>query len=261
MTRNRMSGWLVLAAAALVAVSSEAAPFVELPNGTKIEGTAIRSTSKGEVILTTAAGNRTFPKGSYVRAVADKPAEFDKARQLAAAKQYADAEKMLKDLVVSHAGLEWDVASRLVLGREVYGPQGNHAAAVTVFEELLRAAPERKNDLQVMWPYREAMANAKQFDKLVPLLNELITGGPREEAGRAYLLRGDVKLAQQQTEPAALDYLRAALLFEQDEAVQAEGLFKAGQTLEKLRDPKAGMLFEKLKTKYPASPFTARIGR
>ena len=261
MTRNRMSGWLVLAAATLVAASAGAAPFVELPNGTKIEGTAIRATSKGEIILTTAAGNRTFPKGSYARAVADKPAEFDKARQLAAAKQYAEAEKLLKDLVVSQNGLEWDIASRLVLGREVYGPQGNHAAAVTVFEELLRAAPERKNDLQVMWPYREAMANAKQFDKLLPQLTELIAGGPREEAGRAYILRGDVKLAQQQVEPAALDYLRAAVLFENDEAVQSEGLFKAGQTLEKLRDPKAAALYEKLKTKYPASPFTPKIGR
>lgn len=263
MTSNRFSGWRAAACVAglvLAAVESGAVPYVVLPNETKVEGTEIRVTSKGDVILTTVQGQRTFTKGQYVRAVADKPAEFDKARQMAAAKQYAEAEKVLKELITRLVGLEWDVAARIVLGREVYGPQGNHLAAVATFEELLRAAPERKSDGQVMWAYREAMLNAKQYDKLGPQLNELIASGPREEAGRAYVLRGDLKLAQQETEPAALDYLRAAFLFENEESVQPEALFKAGQTLEKLRDPKAPGLYEKLKSKYPASPYTAKIG-
>src|SRR5262245_39835616 len=58
------------------------AAYVELSNGTKIEGTDIRAKSDGEIILTTAQGQRSFIKGQYVRAEADKPADFDKAGQL-----------------------------------------------------------------------------------------------------------------------------------------------------------------------------------
>jgi tetratricopeptide (TPR) repeat protein len=190
--------------------------------------------------------------------MADKPADFDKARQLAAAKQYPDAEKILKDIIVRLAGLEWDIVARVVLGREVYGPKGDTAAAVNVYEELFRVAPERKTDSQVMWAYREALLGAKMYDKLLPQLNELVGAASRDDGARAYVMRGDLKAAQQQTEPAALDYLRAAILFENEDAVQPEALFKAAQMLEKLRDPKAAGLYEKLKSKYPASPYAAK---
>lgn len=257
MNANRAIVALCIASLGCVSVL-RAAPFVEMPNGNRIEGTAIRVTASGDVVLTTPQGQRTFTKGQYARAVADKPAEFDKARQAAAAKQYDEAEKALKEIVTKFQGLEWDHAARQVLGSEVYLAKGDAAASIAIYEELLRLSPDRKNSPDVVWAYRNALLAGKQYDKLTPALTEMISSGNRADAARAYVMRGDIKWAQQKVEPAALDFLRAAMLFESEEAVQPDALFKAAQALSKLNDPKAAQLMARLKEKFPTHPNAAR---
>ena len=67
---------LTVCAALCIAGSAFAAPHVVLPDGRRVEGSAIRALANGDINLTTPSGIRTFARGSYARAVAEKPAEF-----------------------------------------------------------------------------------------------------------------------------------------------------------------------------------------
>jgi TolA-binding protein len=92
---------------------------------------------------------------------------------------------------------------------------------------------------------------------LEPLLNKLIESGARGDAARAQIMRGDVRMAQNQVEAAALDYLRTVVLFESEQASQPEALLKTAQALEKLRDARAKEMYRTLAAKYPSSPQAA----
>ena len=106
---------------ALVALSARAVPYVELPNGQKVAGSAIRALANGDINLTTEMGVRTFPKGSFLRAVADKPAEYDQAVAALKAAKYADAEKLLNTVATNLRGLSWDVEAMKLLPQALLG--------------------------------------------------------------------------------------------------------------------------------------------
>ncbi len=251
--------WIALLGAALTwAPQVEAAPYVVLPNGQQVLGTQIRAAPDGTIILTTAQGTMRYARGQYAKAVADKPAEFDQARQKAAAKDYAGAEAMLKKIIADYQSLEWDNSARAVLARDVYMAKGDGLNAVTQYEELMKSSPDAKNNAEVVWAYRDALLAAKQFDKLGASLDDTIKNGPRADAARAQIMRGDLKLAQNQVEPALLDYLRTVVLFEREKDSQPEALFKAAGLLEKLRDPRAKTLYDKLRNDYAGSPYAAK---
>ena len=80
----------------------------------------------------------------------------------------------------------------------------------------------------------------------------------RDLAARAQVLRGDLKRKRRQLEPAVQDYLRTVILFENIRDVQPEALYKAGETLEELRDARAKDLFARLQREYPDSKYAAR---
>ena len=226
-----------LAAVLYMATLADAA-YVLLPNNTRIDGTDIRAKSDGEIILTTPQGQRSFPKGQYLRAVADKPADFDKAKQLIAAKTYDEAVRILNDIVAKYRYLEWDNSARALLA-QAHMAKGDAASAASEYEQILKNSPDAKNDASLQWSYRESLLVAKQFDKLQPILTELIEKGERSEAARAQIMRGDIRQAQGQVEGAVLDYLRTVVLYESEREAQPEALFKAAEGLDKLRDPRA----------------------
>ena len=78
MMKKQTLAWIGLAAALIIG-DAVAAPYVVLRNGRRIDGTAIRALQNGDINLTTLKGIQTFPKGSYIQAVDDKPAEYDQA--------------------------------------------------------------------------------------------------------------------------------------------------------------------------------------
>ena len=253
-TKQRL---IVLIVAGLISSSVVAhASYVILQNNSRIDGTDIRANSRGEIILQTTAGSRTFPPGSYLKAVADKPAEFDQARQLAGQQKYDEAIKILNDLITRFRFLEWDNNSRALLA-QIQMAKGDPAAAISVYDDLFRASADAKNDSAVLWAYRDALLKAKQFDKLEGTLNDTIAKGPRADAAKAQIMRGDIKLSQGQVEGAALDYLRTVILFKSEKEAQPAALLKAAQTLEKLRDARAGKLYAQLRDEYPQSPEAA----
>jgi TolA-binding protein len=245
-----------LALAALTCGSLAQAAYVELPTGKRIDGTEIRATATGDIILTTPQGRMTFTKGQYVHAVADKPAEIDQAAQLMQSKQYDEAIKKLEDVVTRYRFLEWDNQARVLLPK-IYFEKGDFASAVSAYDKLFASSPKSREDADVMWSYRTTLLKAKAYDKLIQQLDEVIASGARGDAARAQIMRGDVQLAQGQLEPAALDYLRTMVLFKAESDYQAEAIFKAASVLEQLRDSRAKELYRQVVQEYPNSSFAS----
>lgn len=235
-------------------VSAAGAAVVILPNGNRVEGSDIRASRNGDVVLTTPSGQRTFARGQYTQAIADKPASFDQARALAGQGKHDEAIAMLETIATEFRFLDWDNKALIAIA-QIQSGRGNHKQAVEVYDRLFRQSPELKQDATAQWAYRDALLAAGEYDKLLPALDEMISKGSRADAARAQVMRGDVRLAQSQVEAAVMDYLRSAILFESEAATQPEALFKAGQGLEKLRDPRAKEMYRRLVTKYPSSTF------
>ncbi|HPG00095.1 MAG TPA: tetratricopeptide repeat protein [Kiritimatiellia bacterium] len=250
--RPHGSLWTGIFLAALFLAGSAPAAYVITSSNQRIDGTDIRAKSDGEIILTTAQGTRSFYQGQYLRAVADKPAEIDKAAQMAEAKQYDEAIKLLEDVAVRYRFLDWDVQARVALPK-VYLLKGDAAGAVTAYERLFTSSPKTKEDQEVQWSYRQALLGAKQYDRLETVLKDVIAKGSRGDAARAQIMRGDIKAAQNQVEAAALDYMRTVILFASERSVQPEALMKAAESFEKLRDSRAKDIYKKIVDEFPTS--------
>jgi len=236
-------------------VAASAAPYVVLRNGKQVQGTAIRSLSNGDINLTTAAGVQTFPKGSYVKAVADKPKAYDQAVAALRGGKNDVAIQLLEKVIADYRNLGWDVEAAKVLPTALLA-KGQAEEAVRAFDKLFLLAPEEKQNPDIAWDWREAMLAAKQYGPLERQLDAVVKSGSRADAARAQNMRGDIQLAQNNLEPAVLDYLRTAILFPDvaDPAIQGAAHWKAGQVLEKMRDPRAKEMYQRLVERYPSAP-------
>ena len=245
--------------AAWVAGAAWAAPYVVMPNGSRVDGTAIRALATGDINLTTDMGVRTFPKGSYAKAVADKPAEYDQAVAAIKAQKYDDAAKLLDGVVAKYRFLGWDVEAAKVLPQALLG-KGDAEGAVQAYDKLFLLAPAEKQNSDVAWGMRRAMLQAKQYAALIRQLDAVAAAGNRPEAARAQTMRGDIQLAQNNVELAAMDYLRTAILFAdvRDAEILGEASYKAAAALEQLKDPRAKDLYKKVVAEYGASRYAAQ---
>ena len=247
----------VCAVCMALGVRETAAAYVITKQNKRIEGTDIRAKANGEIVLTTPQGTRTFYPGQYLKAVADKPADFDRAVRLVNAGKHAEAVEILKGIVERFRYLEWDQRARALLAK-AYAALGQHEKAAAVFEEMFRIDPSLEKNRELQWAYRDQLLAAGKHAELSRILEEVIRRGDRPDAARAYLLRGDLEMARNQVESAALDYLRTVILFKDQEDVQPMALFKAAEALEKLRDARARELYEELVREYPSSPYAAK---
>ncbi|HIE11545.1 MAG TPA: tetratricopeptide repeat protein [Kiritimatiellae bacterium] len=258
-SRRMTLGMVALALAACMAREAVAA-YVITKQNKRIEGTDIRAKANGEIVLTTPQGTRTFYPGQYLKAVADKPADYDRAVQLVNAGKYAEAVEILQGIVRRFRYLEWDQRARALLAK-AYAARGQHGKAVDIFEEMFRIDSSLAENRELQWAYRRQLLAAGKYAELSRILTEVVTRGDRPDAARAYLMRGDLKMARNQVESAALDYLRTVILFKDQEDVQPMALFKAAEALEKLLDARARQLYEKLVKEYPSSPYAAKAKR
>lgn len=233
------------------------AAYVVTPQGQTIQGTDIRSRTNGDIVLTTDKGPLTFTKGSYVRAVADEPADYQKAQQLATAKKYDEAVRLLKEIVLQYKNLQWDHKARITLA-EVYAQQGDLDNARLTYEETFRAMPKAKEMPEIIWPYREVMLRSEKYAVLEPELNAVIQSGSREDAARAQTMRGDMNKAQGQIEPSVMDYMRTMVFFKDVPDQQPEAMYKAAEGLETMRDERAKAVYRSLVEQYPDSPYAQK---
>ena len=256
---NKSTQFLIVLAAASCAIQAMAAPFVVLPNGQRVEGSAIRYLSNGDVNLTTSSGIRTFVKGTYAKAVADKPAEFDQAVAAMNAKRFDDAIRLFSGVIANLRGLEWDVAAARELPKALVG-KGDAEEAVKAYDRLFLMSPAEKQNADALWGYRRALLAAKQYPALIRQLDAVAASGSRPDAARAHVMRGDIQSAQNNLDQAVLDYLRTVVLFQdvKDPAIQGEAHFKAAQTLEALRDHRAKEIYQRLVKDYGSSPYAVQ---
>ena len=251
--------FLIGLAAALAAGAAGAAPYVVLSNGQQVQGSAIRALANGDINLTMDMGMRTFPKGSYVKAVADKPAEYDQAAAAIKAQKFDAAVPLLQGIVAKYRYLGWDVEASKLLAQALLG-KGDAEGAVKAYEQLFLVAPAEKQNADTAWGLRRAMLKAKQYPALIRQLDAVAAAGNRPEAARAQTMRGDIQLDQNNVELAALDYLRTAILFAdvKDAAILGEATYKAAAALEQLRDPRAKDMYKKVATEFKTSPYAAQ---
>jgi TolA-binding protein len=258
MKRHQMKR-LALAAALTLAVLEctwAANPYVVLPNGRKVEGTEVRATREGQIILTTPEGRSTFDPGTQV--VMDAPAAYTQAVQQLKQKQFAEAADLLKKVVSDYQFLGWDLKANRLLPGALVG-QGRAAEAVPIYEELFKAQPDAERDEAVRSGYLRALAATGAAEKLEPILDQAIRGGPRPAAAVAQVLRGDVRMARDDIEDALLDYLRTAEFFRDAPEVVAEATFKTAECFEKLRDSeRATAYYSRVVTDFPDSPYASR---
>lgn len=248
------------AAAALwlaVAAGAQTPPYVVLQGNRVFEGVAIRARADGSVILTTAAGQQMeFPRDQIVRAVAAKPAEFDRAVRAVEAGQHDAAIPVLQRIVREHRFLGWDEQAIVPLARALLAA-GNAAGAAQAFEAVLRDRPRLEESPEARWVYLGVLAEAGRTAVLEPKLTQLIREGPPADAARAQMLRGDLRAASDQFETALLDYLRTIFFYSGQRSILPEAYLRAAQTLEKMRDGRAQEWYKRLVDEFPASPEAA----
>ena len=258
MMKKLTLAWIGLAAALIIG-DAVAAPYVVLRNGRRIDGTAIRALQNGDINLTTLKGIQTFPKGSYIQAVDDKPAEYDQAVAALQAGKFDQAIKLLEGIVTRYRLLNWDVEASKLLPQALLG-KGDADGAVTAYTKLFTLAPEEKKNAELAWGMRKALLAAKQYPALIRELDAVAASGSRPDAALAQIMRGDIQVAQNNLDQAVLDFLRTAILFQdvKDPAIQGEAHLKAAQALEAMREPRAKDMYRRLVEKYPSAPQAAQ---
>ena len=233
----------------------QAAPYVLLSSGKKIEGSAVEVNDAGQILLKTERGVLTFPKGTQV--FVDKPAELEQARKLIEQRQYARAMPLLRKIIKDYRLLRWDVQAKALLGRAHFEMR-EYAEAAAVLAEAVDRDPDVLDDDAVRESYMRALHALKQFDKLKTLLDETIMRGSRKAAAMAQLMRGDLKHKEGAIEPALFDYMRTADFFKAQEEYQAEANFKTAECLEKLGDERAAEYYAVVAEEYPSSTYGAK---
>lgn len=256
------AAWLVVAGVSLALPASAA--YVIRADGQRVDGSDIRLKPTGEVVLTTARGQMFFTAGQYRQAVADKPADYDKAVQLVNSRKYDEAIPLLSGVAGRLRGLYWDEAAGLLL-MQCAMAKGDGTAAVAAYDRLVAGNPALAEKDNVEEAYHQALIAAKQFDRLEPMLKKALAGTSRLDAAHAQMAYGDLHAAQNRLEEAAMDYLRTALLFRDvktETELQAEALFKAGETLQKMRDERGAQhCFQELLQLYPGSRAAEKSGK
>ena len=245
---------LLCLATVLASAPAFAKPYVIKADGTKVEGESISGDEKGVLTLMTGQGKLTFNPGQYKEAANDKPADFDAAVAAANAKDYAKADEMFQRVIRQNINLAWDIQAAVrAINMHVQRNDGPAAAKIAdLILRLNKGGVAKSPDLQ--WVVWKAQVANKEFDKVELEAKKAIAEGSHELAARAYMARGDSLTAKSLHKEAVLDYLRVALLFDNQKDVAPEALYKAAQAMELLYvAARAKEMYAKLLQEYPRS--------
>lgn len=188
-----------------------------------------------------------------------KPAEFDKAVQACAAKQFEVAIPILEDLISRYTRLQWDGLASELLAKAYLG-KGDFKKAAQVMSDVLEGTAKNLVTDEQFGLYWTALAGAQMNAVLKQRLTEAISGESRSLAALALVKRGDMNKADGKRDDAALDYLRSILMFDDVPASQPEALFKAAQLFDETRDSRAEELRKRLRANFPDSSYARMLG-
>jgi len=246
----------------MTVISPAQADTIRKTDGKVLEGTRIKwFETRHEYQVENADGSMIPVALDDVESIeVAKPAEFDKAIQAIASKQYDAAIPILEDITGRYRRLQWDAKAREMLANAFFA-KGDYKKAVQVLGDLMEGTSKNQitDAQQVM--YWSALMGAQMTATLKKALNEALAGDSKSLAAQAMIKRGDLFKAEGKREDAVLDYLRVVLLFEEAREAHPEALFKAAQLLDELHDtPRADDLRKKLVSMYPDSPYSKKLG-
>ncbi|MEE9369688.1 MAG: hypothetical protein V3V05_12630 [Pontiella sp.] len=209
----------------ILLVSSTHGAYVVTQSGRQINGSKISADEAGSVTLETSTGQTmTFRKGYYREAVADKPKALVQAQQLLEAGEGEQAVPLLKKIQTEYRFLAWDEKATRLLADYFYD-NGHYADAAIEFQSL-----EHLDDPEVQARHRESLLKSGNLEQVLPALEKDIASGSREAAARAYLIRGDLKAANNNAEGARRDWLKVATFFKSQKELATEAEQKLGET-------------------------------
>ncbi len=248
----------VLTGTGRVVADETALPYV-VHEGRRIPGTDVRADRHGQIILTTPAGRMTFEPGT--RVVVAEPTGFQDLRRKVEESQYEEVISGLREIIEQYRFLGWDHRARRLLGRALTGI-GRYQDAVTHLESLFEEDPGARAEPDVQEAYLLALEGAREHDKLLPMLDEVIRQGGRQPAARAQMIRGNLRMEEGEIEKALYDFLRTATLFRTMIEFQPEALYRAAVCYEQLgQSEKAQRFIERLQTEFPESDYAQRDPR
>lgn len=233
-------------------------PYV-VHDGRRIPGTDVRADRGGQIFLMTEAGRMTFPPGT--RVVVEEPEGFRNLRRMIEEGRYEEALPGLRQVIEQYRFLGWDLRARRLLGRALAG-LGRHADAVAHFGALFEDDPAARAESDIQEAYMLALQGAREHDRLMPLLDDVIRRGERRPAARAQMIRGNLRLEAGETEKALYDFLRTATLFRSFIEFQPEALYRTAVCYEALGLPeKAQRFMTRLQEDFPESEYARRDPR
>lgn len=200
-----------------------------------------------------------IPLAQVDRLDIDKPADYERAKGMVDAGQGDVAIPILEKMVDEYKMRLWDNAARELLGK-AYFQKRDYKKAGTVLEELFKNALPHQITADLRRFYWETlMLIPERQSSLKKDIETTITGGSRELAAAAILMRAKMYQAQGQREEALIDFLKVAVLFEDISATHPEALYNAAAVLDEMRDPRAAELRKKLKAQYPGSTWAKKV--
>lgn len=249
------TAFIAIAAAMPLAWRVYATPYVITAQGKKIEGISLKTDEQGQLILTTAEGQMTFPKGTkfYV----DEPPDYAKAAKLLQAMQYEEAIRLLKGIIKEYRGLGWDFRASRLLPVAYYGKK-DYTSTVASCEALFRASPQLKKEDELVIPYLDSLMQLRNNDKLKVALDEFVPVAGRKSAAMAQMMRGSLAFENGEYDKALLDFMRTADFFRDISETMPEALFKSAQCLEKMGDARASEYYTRLRKEFPTSVWAAK---
>lgn len=252
---------MAIALGALISCGSTAVaedaptPYV-IVGGRRIPGTSVRADRQGNITLVTPTGLLTFDIGTTV--VVDEPAAFPALRRQVEEGRYAEAIPGLRQVITEYRFLSWDHRARRYLARAQVGA-GSHGEALATLDELFAAQPTSRNEPVVQDTYMRALRGAGDQERLLPLLDQMISKGGRQAAAVAQVMRGNIHLEQGDPRSALFDFMRTTLLFRSVREVQPEALYRTADCFTRMGyEDKADRFYKQLQEQYPESEFAAR---
>jgi len=212
--------------------------FVETLQGRRIEATALRADVEGNVSLTTPDGQQLFfACGRYRRAVISLPPELEQARALRAEDRMAEAIPLLETVLEQYRHLGWGLLAAEPLVQH-YEALEDWKAVIRCAEAVLPVCPEGHE--RTAWTARlqQARLRAGETDGLLERLNEQIACAPHNEAGRAWLLRAELKERQHDLNGAWEDYRIVGDFFQNNPERAHEAAKRAERIAEELNQRK-----------------------
>lgn len=235
------------------ALAASANPYVILPGDRRIDGVSIRARADRTVLLTREDGQQfTFDPGQYVRAVGPRPDAFNQGMQLLRAGRYDDAIARFETVVRESRFLTWDERALMGMARAHEG-KGNPRGALEAYDRLIELNPRASDDIEIRWGRLGALQQTGQSDQVLPEVERFIKEGEAADAARAYLVRGDIRVARNQFEEAVLDYLRTVMFFRRESQIMPAAYLRVAQTLEKMRDNRSREWYRNLVERFPDS--------